>query len=269
NLPIVSWFALRGECRSCGAPISARYPLVEALVGFLFLGAYLADVIAAPRGDWGEIPAFQLVAAAYHCVFLALLVAAAFIDYDLMIIPDEIAVTGIVLGIVLGTIWPGVRPEPASASTHLGGFWIGLVGLAIGCGIILLVRQCAEIVLLVLRVLRLTEMKEGMGLGDLTLLGMIGAFMGWQAAILTFFLAPFFGLGQAVWKLINKIKKWMQGRQLTSLDREMPFGPYLSMAAAALLFLWPKLWKGWALGLFDAIYVIFWSMLGVNVDRPI
>src|SRR6202035_4878692 len=49
NIPIVSWFALRGECRACGAPISARYPLVEALVGFLFLGAYLIDVIAAER----------------------------------------------------------------------------------------------------------------------------------------------------------------------------------------------------------------------------
>ncbi len=72
NIPIVSWIALRGECRSCGAPISVRYPLVEALVGLLFLGAYLVDVIAGPRGAWGQVPAFQLVAAAYHAVFLAL-----------------------------------------------------------------------------------------------------------------------------------------------------------------------------------------------------
>jgi leader peptidase (prepilin peptidase)/N-methyltransferase len=268
NVPIASWFALRGECRSCGAPISLRYPLVEALVGFLFLGAYLIDVFAAPRGPWGEVPAFQLVAAAYHAVFLALLVAAALIDYDLMIIPDEIAVTGIVLAIVGGTLWPGVRPEPASATTHLQGFWIGLVGLVVGCGLILLVRQSAEIVLFVLRVIRLTEAREGMGLGDLTLLGMIGAFLGWQAAILTFFLAPFFGLGQALWKIVNKIKKWIQGRQLSTSDREMPFGPYLSIAAASLFFLWPKLWRGWALGLFDTVYVIFWWMWGVNVDGP-
>jgi leader peptidase (prepilin peptidase)/N-methyltransferase len=106
-----------------------------------------------------------------------------------------------------------------------------------------------------------------MGLGDLTLLGMIGAFMGWQAAVLTFFLAPFFGLAQAVWKLFNKIKKWIGGRQLSSSDREMPFGPYLSLAAATLLFLWPKLWGGWAKGLFDTIYVIFWWLLGINLPN--
>jgi leader peptidase (prepilin peptidase)/N-methyltransferase len=268
NIPIVSWFALRGECRSCGAPVSFRYPMIEALVGFLFLGAFLLDVIAGPRGDWGEVSAFQLLAAAYHALFLALLVAAAFIDYDLMIIPDEIAGTGIILGILLGTIWPGVRPDPAAATTHLGGFGIGFLGLIVGCGIILLVRQSAEIVLFFLRAARLTELREGMGLGDLTLLGMIGAFMGWQAAILTFFLAPFFGLGQAVWKMCKKVKKWIRGDQLSSADREMPFGPYLSVAAATLLFLWPKIWRGWALGLFDTVYVIFWWMLGINVDGP-
>jgi len=268
NIPIVSWFALRGECRSCGALISVRYPLVEALVGFLFLGAYLIDVIAAPRGLWGEISAFQLVAAAYHALFLALLVAATFIDYDLMIIPDEIAITGIVLGIALGTLWPHVRPAPSTATTHFQGFWIGLVGLVVGGVLVLVVRQCTAFVLAVLRLLKLTEVREGMGLGDLTLLGMIGAFMGWQAVVLTFFLAPFFGLGQAVWKLFNKIKKWIGGRQLSSSDREMPFGPYLSMAAATLLFLWPKLWGGWAKGLFHTFYVIFWWMWDINVDLP-
>jgi leader peptidase (prepilin peptidase)/N-methyltransferase len=267
NVPIVSWIALRGECRTCGAPISLRYPLVEALVGLLFLGAYLLDVIAAQRGAWGEIPAFQLVAAAYHALFLGLLVAAALIDYDLMIIPDQIAITGSVAAIALGTIWPGVRPEPATAATHMQGFWVGLAGLLAGWGVILLVRQGAEIVLFLLRALKLTELTEGMGLGDLTLLGMIGAFMGWQAAILTFFLAPFFGLGQAAWKMFHKFKKWIRGRQLSAADREMPFGPYLSVAAATLLFLWPKVWRGWAQGLFDAVYVIFWWLLGINVDR--
>ena len=77
NIPIVSWIALRGECRRCGLPISARYPIVEALTGLLFLGAYLVDVIAAPRGAWGQIPTAGLAAAAYHSLFLALLVAAA------------------------------------------------------------------------------------------------------------------------------------------------------------------------------------------------
>jgi len=268
NIPIVSWFALRGECRKCGAPISMRYPLVEALVGFLFLGAYLVDVIAAPRGAWGQVPTFQLASAAYHCVFLALLVAATFIDFELFLIPDQITVTGMVIGIALGTLWPRVRPEPGSATTHIQGFWVGLVGLVVGGVLILVVRQCAAFVLAVLRLLKLTELTEGMGLGDLTLLAMIGAFMGWQAAVLTFFLAPFFGLAQAVWKLFNKMKKSLGGGQLSSSDREMPFGPYLSMAAATLLFSWPWLWPRWARGLFGTIFVIFWWLLGIDVDLP-
>src|SRR5262249_7553664 len=123
NVPIVSWIALRGECRNCGAPISIRYPLVELLVGVLFLGAYLLDVIAGPKGAWGEVSPFVLVATAYHALFLALLVAAALIDYDLMIIPDEITITGTVAALGLGTLWPGVRPAPANATTHIQGFF--------------------------------------------------------------------------------------------------------------------------------------------------
>ena len=107
-----------------------------------------------------------------------------------------------------------------------------------------------------------------MGFGDVTLLGMIGAFLGWQAAVLTFFLAPFFGLAHAAWKLLIYLKKRLGGGQLSSADREIPYGPYLSMAAATLLFAWPYLWRGWAAGLFRTLYVIFWWILGINVDLP-
>src|SRR5437764_7165772 len=182
NIPIVSWIALRGECRSCGSPISVRYPLVEVLVGLLFLGVYLIDVFAGPRGPWGQIATFQLVAVAYHAAFLALLVVATFIDYDLMVIPREITVIGLVLGIGLGTLFPQIRPEPATAATPWQGFWVGVWGLVVGAVLIRGVRKSAEIVLRFLRVLRLTQLEEGMGLGDVDLLAMIGAFMGWEAA---------------------------------------------------------------------------------------
>jgi leader peptidase (prepilin peptidase) / N-methyltransferase len=107
-----------------------------------------------------------------------------------------------------------------------------------------------------------------MGFGDVTLMGMIGAFLGWRAAILTFFIGPFFGLGHALWKFLKFIKKKLAGGQLTSADRELPYGPYLSMAAATLLFLGPWLGEDGARGLFDTFYVIFWWLLNVNVDLP-
>jgi leader peptidase (prepilin peptidase)/N-methyltransferase len=258
NIPIVSWIALRGECRGCGAPISPRYPLVEALVGLLFLGAYLVDVIEGPRGPFGQPSAFQLIAVAYHAIFLALLVAATFIDYDVMMIPDQITVTGMVLGVVFGTLWPEIRPEPAHRSIHLQGFWVGLAGLLVGAGLVQSVRLIAGFIL----------RREAMGFGDVTLLGMIGAFLGWQAAVLTFFLAPFFGLAHAAWTMAAYWKKRLSGEQLSSADREIPFGPYLSMAAASLLLLWPWLWPRWARGLFGTLFVIFWWMLGIQVDLP-
>jgi leader peptidase (prepilin peptidase)/N-methyltransferase len=253
NIPIVGWLALRGECRQCGSRISIRYPLVEALVGLFFLGAFLLDVVGR-IGPWGGFGSDQLIAASYHAIFLALLVAATFIDYDVMMIPDAITVTGMIVGVAMGTLWPGIRPAPAAATTHLAGFWVGVLGLLVGAGLTQFVRVTAGFAL----------RREAMGLGDVTLLGMIGAFLGWQAAVLTFFLAPFFGLAHAAWKLLTYLRKRLGGGQLSSSDREMPYGPYLSMAAAVLLFAWPYVWKGWAEGLFGALHDVFWWLLGIN-----
>ena len=80
--------------------------------------------IGPPLATWG-----------YHALLAALLVAATFIDYDLFIIPDQITVTGMVLGIGLGTLAPWIRPVPAAAASHLQGFWAGLLGLLIGAGL--------------------------------------------------------------------------------------------------------------------------------------
>jgi leader peptidase (prepilin peptidase)/N-methyltransferase len=259
NIPIVSWVALRGECRQCGLPISRRYPLVEALTGALFLGAFAVDVIAGPRGIWGMVPLTQLAAAAYHCTFLALLVAAALIDADLWIIPDEITVTGMVLGLVIATISPQVRPSPAvQAGGHLAALWTGVLGLFVAAAMTQAVRLFFSFVF----------RREAMGLGDVTLMGMIGAYLGWQAAVLTFFLGAFLGLGHALWKLARYLKKRLTGGQLSSSDRELPYGPYLSLAAALLYFAWQWVWPICSRNLFLPLYVIFWWSLGIYVDQP-
>jgi leader peptidase (prepilin peptidase)/N-methyltransferase len=258
NVPILGWLALRGECRACGLPISKRYPLIEALVGLLFVGLYVVDVLCADRGGWDQIPLPTLATLGYHALLAALLVAATFIDYDLFIIPDEVTVTGVVLGLAIGTMLPEVRPMPGTAVTHWGGLGIGVLGLLVGGGLTAGFRSFFSAVL----------RREAMGFGDVTLMAMIGAFLGWQAAVLTFFLAPFFGLAHALLKLLRYLEKRLQGTQLSSADREIPFGPYLSMAATALMLSWRWLWPFWAKGLFDTFHAVFWMMLGVHVGPP-
>ena len=130
NIPIVSWLALRGECRQCGEPISPRYPLIELLVGLLFLGLYYVDVVHGERGRYGYEIGQPLATFGYHALLVALLVAATFIDYDLYVIPDSITVTGMICGIALGTLNPMIRPDPAAATTHLGGLRNGYPRLA-------------------------------------------------------------------------------------------------------------------------------------------
>ena len=125
-----------GSAASADCPSRARYPLVELLVGLIFLGLYYVDVVHGKRGPWGYDIGQPLATFGYHALLAALLVAATFIDYDLFIIPDQITVTGMVLGVGLGALAPWIRPVPCRArATHLQGFWVGLLGLIVGAGL--------------------------------------------------------------------------------------------------------------------------------------
>jgi leader peptidase (prepilin peptidase)/N-methyltransferase len=254
NIPIVSWFVLRGACRSCGTAIALRYPLVEALVGLLFAATYVTVLVNNPAALWGALSPTFVLALVYDLSLVSLLVAATFIDYDLTIIPDQITVTGMVVGIFVGTLAPGIRPLPGTATTSWGGFGVGLAGLLVGGGFIQSVRVLGSLLF----------RREAMGFGDVTLLAMIGSYLGWQAAVLSLFLGAFLGLAHAVWKLITFIRKRIRGRQLSSADREIPFGPYLSMAAVILMLSWPWLWPGWAERYFDTLRMLFWFMMGLD-----
>ncbi len=259
NVPIVGWLRLRGACRSCQAPIAARYPMVEALTGLLFLAVFAVDVAARPDLIYADALTQALGRMAYHQVLLALLIAATFIDYDLYIIPDSITLTGMALGLGLAAIAPGVRPEPGTAASLWESVaWVGLPGLIVGGGVVWVVRLVGSAIF----------RREAMGFGDVTLMAMIGAFLGWQAAVLTFFLAPFFGLGHALAKLGPATVKWATGRPVAAADREMPFGPYLSMAAVALMLAWPWLWPAWARGLFATMAELASLLAGGDDAAP-
>jgi leader peptidase (prepilin peptidase) / N-methyltransferase len=255
NVPIFGWIFLRGACRNCQAPISIRYPTVELLVGLLFVGVYLVDGVL-PK-DYVRDDLTLFVKVLYHIVLVALLVAVTFIDFDLTIVPASVTNVGIILGLAIGAMYPEVRPIPAEASTHLGGLWVGLKGLIVGAGLIWTIRALGTLVF----------RREAMGSGDVYIMAMIGSFLGWQVAVVTPFLASFVGLVPALWKFTIYLAKRITGRKYTASDREMPFGPYLSVAALILMMAWPWLWRPGLEFYFETFSMLFWLVLGQDGGR--
>lgn len=191
NIPVIGFLMLMGKCRTCKSPISWRYPLVELLhgLGFLFI-----------LRQFG--PSLQTTV---YLVFFSALVAVIFIDLSHQIIPDVITLPGIVIGVI-------------AASTILPpGLLNSVIGLFLGGGIFYLVA------VLSLKILK----KEGMGGGDIKLIAMIGAFLGWQGVLLTIFLASLSG------SIIGIFMILLRGRTRADL---IPFGPYLAFGAMTALF---------------------------------
>jgi leader peptidase (prepilin peptidase)/N-methyltransferase len=103
-----------------------------------------------------------------------------------------------------------------------------------------------------------------MGSGDIHILALIGSFLGWQVALVTPFLAAFVGLVPALWKFTIYLAKRAAGRKYSASDREMPFGPYLSIAALILMMAWPWIWKDRLQFYFDTFSVLFRFVLGLD-----
>ncbi len=245
NLPVFGWLLLRAECRRCGLPIPSRYVAMEIVTGCLFALVHVS--IVAERGWKSPIDMIYAARLLLGVSLVTFLIIATVMDYDWMIITDSVTIPGMISGLLLGTILPGSRPVPMSADTPLNGFLVGFGGIVAGFAVVVIVRYVGGII----------AGREAMGLGDATLLGVIGAHLGWKATIITFFMAPFFGLTLEFWKVVRRLRDLLTGRQSAQNIKEMPFGPYLSMAAIVTLLTWPLLWKYWAAELFEAIRVVF------------
>jgi leader peptidase (prepilin peptidase)/N-methyltransferase len=128
-VPLVTWLALRGKCKNCGAPISVRYFLVELLTGVAFLVCWL---------HFGHTSA---ALALVYAIFLAGLIAATFIDFEHFIIPDEITFGGMGAGFVASFFLPGLHHETALT----GGMKQSLLGLAVGGGIVYLILRLGKL----------------------------------------------------------------------------------------------------------------------------
>jgi leader peptidase (prepilin peptidase)/N-methyltransferase len=201
NIPLVSFLLLGGRCRDCGNPIAWRYPLVEALTGTLF---------AMTVARFGVT-----LQAAFLLPFLCGLVVVSFIDLDHQIIPNAITLPGIPLGLLAGL----VLGEPPLLDR--------VMGTLLGAGFLYLVLFYGGAL----------YGQEAMGEGDLNLIALVGAFLGWKAVALTIFLGCLFGSAVGLALIVGR-----------HLDRRqhIPFGPFLSLGAVVALF-WGERLIAWYL----------------------
>jgi leader peptidase (prepilin peptidase)/N-methyltransferase len=199
NIPIISFILLGGRCRRCGTRISPRYPLVEALNALLY-------VLVLWR-----------FGAAWHTPFLfafcSAMIVITFIDLDFQIIPDSITLPGIVVGSIAGSL---LLPDPFDRLSLLG-FRESLIGLLSGGLVFFLIAEVSY------RILR----QEAMGGGDIKMMAMVGAFLGWKSVLLTTFAGSLLG------SLIGIFFMVFKG---TGRKTKIPFGPFLALGALISLF---------------------------------
>ena len=223
NIPILSWLALRGKCANCKAPISPRYIFVETLGGCLFLAAFL----------WLWLPTAPLWFAVTHVVvmwiWIALMIAGAFIDFDHQLLPDFTTVGGMVLGVaesLVATSFNFVYGDGVQASTWLKFtplFW-SLGGLVFGFGLLWLVRWIGS----------KAFKREAMGMGDVFLMGAVGALFGPVAVLVTLILSSVFG------SVVGIVLILLSKTKLGGFT-PIPYGPYICMGCLAWMFYAPQL----------------------------
>jgi leader peptidase (prepilin peptidase)/N-methyltransferase len=185
NVPIVSYLVLRGRCRKCGSWISPMYPIIEAITGAMFLAGYLL---------YGPSPLLA-VRLLFGCAMIVLFV----VDLQHHILPNVITLPGIIIGFLCSVL---VGP----------GWQASLIGIAAGGGTLWAI---AEIYYRV-------RHEEGLGMGDVKMLGMVGAFLGWKLVLLTLVLASFSGTVVGLGVLLLKRE---------SMKYALPFGTFLAVGA--------------------------------------
>jgi leader peptidase (prepilin peptidase)/N-methyltransferase len=200
NIPLISYLMLRGRCRTCGERFSPRYFLVEFLMGLLTLALYY-------RFGLG----FEFLVG---FIFVAAMIVISFIDLDVRIVPDVISLPGIVLGLALSIIGYYLN---SGSTTLIPGPVSSLIGIIAGGGFLLATAWIYE---------KITGV-EGMGGGDIKLLAMIGAFLGWPSIPMTLFFASVVGsvVGLTCMVLTGA------GRRLA-----LPFAPFLCSGAVLFVF---------------------------------
>ncbi len=273
NLPLLSYWLLRGRCRDCGATFSSRYFWVELLTGLAFVGLFYLEVIrnvldvplirhSTQEIAEGLIPVRVYVVFGYHAVLLGFLIAASLCDLEHMEIPLSVTMTGTVVGLVGSMVfaWPFPADPPAAlvdpetkrlfAGLYAWPLWHDVpawmaqgswqLGLATGLA-------GAAMGMLILRGIRflfgLGRGMEGLGIGDADLMMMAGAFIGWQPILIAFFVSVIPGLILGIAQII------IRGNQA------MPFGPALAIGVVITMLNWPTIGAHFRILFVDAVFL--------------
>ncbi|MCK9265650.1 prepilin peptidase [bacterium] len=199
NIPLLSFLILKGKCRFCGEKISARYFLVELLSGILFLLIF---------NKFGLSPAFFI-----YTLFVYSLLIVGFIDIDTFLISDVFVLPLVVLGPILSFLFPSMHTGLSNIQSLL----YSVFGILLGGGLLIFLSLFGKFLF----------KKEAMGGGDVKLLAMIGAFLGWKSVFLTLFFASLLGTIISLFLIVTKKK---------TVEDYVPFGPYLGIGAIISLF---------------------------------
>ncbi len=212
NIPVISWLILRGKCRACGAPISPMYPAVEMLTALLFFGCYQTFGLTTNALKWAT--------------FSALIIVLVFTDFRERILPDVVNYTGFVLGLAFalaiapndGTAnWIARRAFATPLPTPVVSLGDAFLGAAVGSSLLWLVGEAY---------FRLRG-REGMGLGDVKMMLMVGAFLGLKRTLLTILAGSLLGSVLGMLFILARKKE---------SNYELPFGSFLGMAAVLVVF---------------------------------
>lgn len=210
NIPVLSYILLGGKCRFCKEKISPRYLVVEILT------AVILTLLAAA---FGITPKFF-----FYGIMSCGLIIATFVDFEINEIPDQVSIGGFMAALM----YSAASPSVLGVSAPLQGLFASLIGALAGGGSIYLMGFFGALVF----------KREAMGGGDVKLMAMLGAFLGWKLVIMTFFIAPFFG---AIVGVVLRIK---DGREI------IPYGPYLSLAALVSVFFGEQILRAVLYGLY-------------------
>jgi len=206
NIPVFSYLILRGRCRHCRMRISPRYPLIELLTGILFVAV------------WNRFGLDVLTLVFW--VMVGGMIVATFVDFDHMIIPDSVSIGGMVFGVVMSGLVPGLHGEEAIGAALIK----SIIGLVAGAGILWLVSVVG----------RWVFKKDAMGLGDVKLLGAVGALLGFPAVVYTILMSSLVGT------VVGLTMIGLGGHQWRS---RLPYGPYLAAAAVSWVLGGDQLWN--------------------------